>query len=64
MSRRERRAANLAEPGLAEALAAFNAMLDEVVPESQLCTRVADEDKIAAFGDIIERAAERAKRQT
>ncbi|MGP4024377.1 hypothetical protein [Actinomadura sp. 3N407] len=55
----ERRALNLDEPGLPEALAAYMALMDEVVTESQHCTRVEDADKIAAYGDIIERAAAR-----
>lgn len=61
---RGRRAPNWDEPGLAEAWAAYMRYLDEVVTESQYCTRVEDHDRLEYLGDIIERAAARAKRDT
>ena len=54
---------NLEEPGLPEALAAYELFLDEVVTESQYGTRQENVDVIAACGDIIERAAARARKQ-
>lgn len=56
---RGRRAPNWDEPGLAESLAAYMRFMDEVVTESQHCTRVEDVDRLAYLGDIIERAAAR-----
>ncbi|MEU4823113.1 hypothetical protein AB0H37_14680 [Actinomadura sp. NPDC023710] len=54
---------DLENPGLPEALAAYTAFLDAVVTESGHGQREEDTDTIAACGDIIERAAERAKRE-
>ncbi|MFI0454282.1 hypothetical protein [Actinomadura sp. 6N118] len=46
---------------LCEALAAYNLLLDEVVTDKQywLLGRRQDNNKIAAYGSIIERAAAR-----
>ncbi|WP_433464355.1 hypothetical protein [Spirillospora sp. CA-128828] len=44
---------------LAKALAAYQHLMDEVVTESQHCTRKEDPEKIRVYGDIIERAAAR-----
>lgn len=52
---------DLDRPGLPEALAAFNAFLDEVVTESEHGTREENVDVIAACGDILDRAAARAR---
>ncbi|MEV4000982.1 hypothetical protein [Actinomadura sp. NPDC049753] len=52
---------DLDRPGLPEALAAYNAFLDEVVTESEHGKRGENVDFIAACGDIIERAAARAR---
>lgn len=41
---------------LAKAVAAYQHLMDEAVTESQHCTRVEDADRVAALGDIIERA--------
>ena len=64
MSRRPRREPNLAEPGLAEALAAYEALMDTVVPESQYWQgKRPDVDKELYLGGIVERAAARAREQ-
>lgn len=52
---------NIDEPGLQEAIAAYQLLMDEVVTESQHCTRVEDSEKIRVYGGIIERAAARAR---
>ncbi|MFI0482221.1 hypothetical protein [Actinomadura sp. 9N215] len=57
-----RRKLNLDEPGLPEALAAYTALMDAVVTESQHLTRTEDDDLIAACSDVIDRAADRARR--
>ncbi|SNR35009.1 hypothetical protein [Actinomadura mexicana] len=58
-----RRRPNLDEPGLPEALAAYELFLDDVVTESEHGTREENGDVVAACGDIIERAARRAERE-
>lgn len=58
-SRRNR--LDLDRPGLPEALAAYEAFLNEVVTESEHGRREEDSDTIAACGDIIERAEARAR---
>jgi hypothetical protein len=63
MPSRERRAPDLDEPGLPEALAAYELFLNEIVTESQHGTREENGDVIAACGDIIERAARRAEQR-
>lgn len=62
-SSRGRRAPDLDDPGLTEALAAYMRLMDEVVTESQYCktTNRGDPDREAYLGDIIERAAARAR---
>lgn len=56
---RGRRAPDWENPGLAEAVAAYMCFMDEVVTESQHCTRQEDPDRLAYLGSIIERAAAR-----
>lgn len=52
-------------PSLGEALAAFNAFLDEVATESQyhLLGKREDPDRLAYLGDIVQRAAARRREQ-
>lgn len=54
---------DLENPGLPEALAAFTALLDAAVTESQYGRREEDGDLIADCSDVLDRAAERAKRE-
>jgi hypothetical protein len=54
---------DLENPGLPEALAAFAALMDEAVTESEHGRREEDSDRIAACGDVLDRAADRAKRE-
>lgn len=60
---RGRPAPDWENPGLTEALAAYMRLMDTVVPESQYCksTNRGDPDEQAWLGDIIERAAARAR---
>ncbi|MEU9845743.1 hypothetical protein AB0C69_41860, partial [Actinomadura sp. NPDC048032] len=62
MSKR-RHVPNLEEPGLQEAIAAYQRLMDSIVPESQYCKGVREEDPeaVRVYGDIIERAAARAR---
>jgi hypothetical protein len=41
---------------LAEATAAYQHLMDEVVTESQYCRRVENPERVAYLGNIIERA--------
>lgn len=60
MSRRE---PDLENPGLAEALAAYTLLMEEVVPESQYSrsTNRGNPEREAVLGNIVERAAARAR---
>lgn len=58
---RGRRAPDWENPGLPEAWAAYMAFMDEVVTESQHCTRREDPERLAYLGNIIERAAARGR---
>lgn len=58
-----RRTPDWENPGLPEATAAYMRFMDEVVTESQHCTRVEDVDRLAYLGDIVERGAARARGQ-
>ncbi|GAA2295183.1 hypothetical protein GCM10010402_62180 [Actinomadura luteofluorescens] len=54
---------DLENPGLPEALAAFTALLDAAVTESEYGRREEDGDRIAECSDVLDRAADRAERE-
>lgn len=57
-----RRVPDVDNPGLQAAIAAYQRLMDEIVPESQYWQgKREDVDRVAYLGNIIERAAARAR---